>query len=97
MREQKDVVYKTMSEFRAGIVAELDAMFAADTHVHVIKRTNKYLTVKCKYKGCVFDLWYNEDKSPGKLGSNVKWCRNINLNHSIRSHADKTIDALLCQ
>ena len=59
-------------------------MFKHDKDVMVLKRTEKYLNIKCKYVGCKFVLWYNENKK--ELGKDIQLYRIINMNHTFSSH-----------
>ena len=73
-----------MRDFKAGIITEMNNMFPADSDVMYITRTSKYLTVKCKYQKCVFDLWFNENKN--SPGTKIRWYRTINMNHCFEAH-----------
>ena len=62
-------MYGSEQDFRKGIITVLNKMFKHDKDVMVLKRTEKYLNIKCKYVGCKFVLWYNENKK--ELGKDI--------------------------
>ena len=64
---QTSTIYPCVAEFKNSLIKQLNEPFKPDKPLGVY-RTDKYLVIKCKYKGCVFALWYNENKNKGKLG-----------------------------
>jgi hypothetical protein len=75
-------VYEDLSEFRA-FVASADSAFGDNSCLIAHAREGtKYVHIKCKFVGCVYNWWYNYTGNFKK----IQYFRNINTSHTIESH-----------
>ena len=84
---RKTLKFTNIDHLRNEMVAMLNKSFSEDDPI-VMKKTDSYIQLLCKYKDCGFQHWYKFSMKDQSV-VNITYFRTIKQGHTISAHAAK--------